>query len=166
MRAAIAAFALLALPAAAPAETPTVDRIEIVDRGVYEIVAGAETKNEDTPTGVITAVETEKLVTPGNAVAARVGLEFGFRYRIVGGPDGADVSLDMVYTYPAPGLKSPDTAAPITETRYSRTKKIGATEYLGYAFEKDWEIVPGTWTFAIWQGGKKLAEESFTVSGK
>jgi hypothetical protein len=164
MHAVIAALALLILPTAAFAEAATVDRIEIIDRGVYEIVAGAETKDEETPTGVITATETEKLVTPGNAVTAAIGVEFGFRYRVVGVPDGADVSLDMVYTYPAPGLKSPDEATPITETRYSRTKKIGATEYLGYAFENAWEIVPGTWTFAVWHDGKKLAEERFEVS--
>jgi len=166
MRAAFAALALLLTPAVAAAADPTVERIEIVDRGVYEIAAGAETRAEDAPTGVITAVETEKLITPGNAVAASVGVEFGFRYHIVGAPDGADVPLDMVYTYPAPGLKNPDDATPITETRYQRLKKVGATEYLGYAFENDWEMVPGTWTFAIWHNGKKMAEESFAVSTK
>ena len=43
-------------------------------------------------------------------------------------------------------------------------KKIGETAYLGYGIENDWEIVPGTWTFEIWYSGRKLAEQSFTLS--
>ena len=33
----------------------------------------------------------------------------------------------------------------------------------GFSFTYDWEMVPGTWTFALMSGGKVLAEKSFEV---
>jgi hypothetical protein len=52
----------------------------------------------------------------------------------------------------------------VLESRITRNKKIGETLYLGYGFENEWEIVPGTWTFAVSYQGKELAKQSFTVS--
>ena len=77
---------------------------------------------------------------------------------------GAEVPLDFVIVYPAPGLVDPAEPQPLLESRYSRNKKIGETVYLGYGFENDWEIVPGEWSFEIWFEGRKLASQSFTVS--
>jgi hypothetical protein len=157
-------FALL-LFAGSSAEAETrIDRIDIVDKGTYTIEAGEQTPDKGTPTGEITAVETAKNVASTTDITGRVGLEFGVRYMIVGDPAGATVPLDFVILYPEPGLRDPQESAPVRESRYSRDKKIGATEYLGYGFENDWEIVPGAWTFQIWDKDRKLAEQSFTVS--
>jgi hypothetical protein len=164
MRAAFLLMAFVAVPLAAGAQSVRVDRIDIVDKGIYEITTGAQTPSTNTPTGTVTAVAAEKLVTSTTSIPARVGLEFGLRYIVAGAPPGADVPLDFVITFPAPGLKDPAAAAPSTESRFSRPKKIGDTIYLGYGFESAWEIVPGTWTFSISQAGKKLAEQSFTVT--
>ena len=41
---------------------------------------------------------------------------------------------------------------------------IRADSYSGYSFDDPWEIVPGTWRFEIWLGGRKMAEQSFNVS--
>jgi Domain of unknown function (DUF3859) len=43
--------------------------------------------------------------------------------------------------------------------------KIGALCLLGYGFDNAWEIVPGVWTEQIWYQDRKLAEQTFTVSG-
>ena len=61
-------------------------------------------------------------------------------------------------------LLDPKDNKPVLESRYSRTKKIGETVYLGYGFENAWEIVPGKWTFEVWYQGKKLATQSFAVT--
>jgi hypothetical protein len=161
-RFAAAAAALVALPLSAHATDVT--RLDVVDKGIYEIVAGAETAKADAPTGKVTAVDEEKLVQATDSVAGKVGLEFGFRYKVVGDPDGEVVPLDFVVTYPPPGIKGPGDAEAMPVTRFTRDKMIGETAYTGYGFENDWEVVPGTWTFAIWYAGKKLAEETFTVT--
>ena len=160
----LAALSLAVL--ASGAQAAEVERIDVVDKGIYEIVTGEATADPNAPTDVITAVDSEKLVEATDKIAARLGLEFGFRYVLIGAPAGEAVSLDMVYTYPAPGMKDPAEAEPFLETRYARDKIIGDTIYVGYGFEADWEIVPGVWTFGIWHDGTKLAEESFTVSAE
>ena len=33
----------------------------------------------------------------------------------------------------------------------------------GFSFTYEWEMVPGTWTFAVLSGGRVLAEKSFEV---
>lgn len=157
---------LVLVPLGALADDVRVDRIDVVDRGIYVIEAGAQTKNAGTPTGEITAVTTARNVAATTTIPARVGVEFGFRFVVVGAPAGAKVALDMVDIYPAPGLRAPGSAEPMHRSRYRRTKTVGATEYVGYGFENPWELVPGTWTFQIWHGGRKLAEERFTVVKK
>jgi hypothetical protein len=155
---------LLLAPCLASAEEARVDRIDIVDRGVYTIEAGTATADPSTPTGEVTAVETATIVEATTEIKARPGLEFGLRYVIVGEPAGAEASLDFVILYPEPGIRDPKEPEALHESRYTRAKKIGEPVYLGYGFENAWEIVPGTWTFQIWQGSRKLAEQSFTVA--
>lgn len=168
MRLSLACAVLILAPlasatSAALAAEPRVERIDIVDAGTYSITPGEETADPNTPTGKITAVDKVENIDPSTTVKGAIGTEFGFRYRVVGEPADAEVTLDMVYTYPPPGLADPEETAPIPETRFARQKKIGETVYLGYGFENPWEIVPGTWTFTISYQGRKLAEKSFTV---
>ena len=40
---------------------------------------------------------------------------------------------------------------------------IGNTGYREYAFEHDWEVLPGKWTFEFWYRNRKVGEQSFCV---
>ena len=164
MRSVLVAVMALATPLLAHAQTSQVDHVDIVDKGVYVVTTGDQTPNASTPTGSIAAVTVAKNVQDTTTIHGQLGSEFGLRYVVVGAPAGADVPLDIVITYPMPGLADPSAAKPILESRFTRVKKIGETDYLGYGFENDWEIVPGTWTFEIWFGGRKLASQAFTVT--
>jgi len=158
---------LLALTVAIPsalADDVRVDGIEVVDTGIYRVVLGEETKDPGLPTEKIIAVDGSELVEATTTVPGQLGLEFGLRYTVVGGPDDAEVTLDFRFVYPPPGLNDPEETEPLTESRFSRQRTIGKIEYTGYGFENAWEIVPGTWTIEISHGGTKLAEQSFTVT--
>ncbi|MCB1497473.1 MAG: DUF3859 domain-containing protein [Bauldia sp.] len=158
----LALFAFVPFAAHA-ADGATVERIDVLDTGVYTVEAGAVTADPDAPGGEITAVPVATNVEATTEITGKLGLEFGLRYVIVGTPEGSDVPLDFVIRYPTDGLKDPAEAEPILETRFSRDKAIGETLYLGYGFENDWEIVPGTWTFEIAHDGKTLVTQAFTV---
>ncbi len=149
---------------AALAEDARVDGIEIVGKGIYEVHTGAVTKDPSAPTGEIKAPDTFTLVEATDAIPARIGTEFGVEYRPTGVPDGTEATLSFVFVYPSPGIADPASAKPILSDRFERKKKIGAVNYLGYGFENDWELVPGTWTMEIWSGDQKLASENFTVA--
>ncbi len=158
----IAALLVLA-PLAAITADLRVERIDVVDAGIYTVAIDEETADPNAPGGTIAAPITATLVEATATVPARLGLEFGLRYVIVGEPVGAEVPLDFVIIYPPPGLIDPAEPEPLRESRYTRPKKIGETVYLGYGFENDWEMVPGVWTFEIWHGDAKLASLSFAV---
>lgn len=147
------------------AKAATVDRIEIVDKGVFEIKPGEVTDVRDAPGGKVTAAAGETLVESTDQFRGRLGLEFGFQYVLLGFPEGEAVQLDFVVTFPPPGISDPSQDAPIVQARVSREKMIGGTHYFGYGFEQDWEIVPGVWRLTIDREGTKLAEESFMVTG-
>jgi Domain of unknown function (DUF3859) len=164
MRAMLLAAMLLTAVSSARAEDVRIERVDVVDRGIYTVTVEARTPDPNAPAGTIAAPGAVKLLEATTTIPGRLGLEFGLQYVVVGEPAGDDVSLDFVLTYPAPGLVDPTDPQPILNTRFSRVKKIGDTVYLGYGFENDWEIVPGTWTFAITFGGRKLVEQSFAVT--
>ena len=45
-------------------------------------------------------------------------------------------------------------------------EQVGDTDFLGYMFNNDFELVSGEWVFQLWYGEKKLAEEKFRVIKK
>jgi hypothetical protein len=163
MRAVLIATALIAAPLSALAG-PVVERIDVLDAGTYAVETGAATADPTVPMGETVAVTKATLLTAGTTLPATLGTDFGFRYVAIGVPQGETVPLDFVITYPAPGLADPDAAAPITSARFTREKTIGTPDYLGYLLEAPWEAIPGPWHFEIWHDGRKLAEQTFTLT--
>ena len=164
MRVMLLAAMLLTAVHAARAQDVRVERVDIVDRGIYTVTVGEQTPDPNAPTGTIAAPGAVKLLEATTAIQGRLGLEFGLQYVVVGEPAGADVPLDFVVTYPEAGLVDPADPNRMLKSGFSRVKKIGDTVYFGFGFENAWEIVPGTWTFTILFQRRKLAEQSFTVT--
>ncbi len=144
------------------AQAQTVQRIEIVESGIF--TAHQDRKVEAPGTAVCTTniVSDVQLVQETATIPARIGVRFGFRYRVVGKGRGT-VTLTKVNRLPAPGLRNPDTGNVTITERTTIEAAIGETRYTGYSFDHDWEFVPGTWTFELWQGDRKLTSRSFDV---
>jgi hypothetical protein len=157
-------FLLLSLLSVAYAQTAQIERIDIVGRGIYQVATGKQTPEKQTPTGVATSVENVKKLEDTTTVPARPGLEFGIEYVIVGMPKGAQVPVRIVNVYPKQGLRNPKTRKTVQRGEIVRNKIIGDVIYAGYAFENEWEIVPGVWKFELWHKNRKLAEQSFTIT--
>ena len=64
------------------------------------------------------------------------------------------------------GVQPPKSAQPLQTTDRRLVKVIGGTSYTDYSLDEPWELVPGKWTMQLWQGSRKLAEKSFTVTAK
>ncbi len=96
-------------------------------------------------------------------IPARPGVRFGFRYNVVGAPDGTQVPVTIVDKFPKQGLRKPGSAESFYREEYVAQKTIGRESYTDYGFDHDWELVPGTWTIELWYQGRKLTEQSFTV---
>jgi Domain of unknown function (DUF3859) len=164
MRTIIGCFLLLSLSSVAHAQKAQIERIDIAGKGIYQVTVGKLTPDKQSPTGMVASVKNVKLVEETTTVPARIGLEFGIQYAIVGVPKGAKVPIRIVNVYPKQGLRNPKTRKTVRRAEIVRNKVIGELNYAGYAFENKWEIVPGVWKFELWHKNRKLAEQSFTVT--
>jgi hypothetical protein len=164
MRTVVCCFLLLSLSSIANGQKAQIERIDIVGKGIYQVAVGKLTPDKRAPTGVVASVKNATKIEDTTTVHARIGLEFGIQYVIVGSPKGAQVPIRIVNVYPKQGLRNPKTHKTIRGVEIVRNKIIGDVIYAGYAFENEWEIVPGMWKFELWNKNRKLAEQSFTVS--
>lgn len=160
----IVCFLLLSLSSAAHAQQAQIERIDIVGKGIYQVDVGKLTPDKQAPTGIVASVKNAKLIESTTTVPARIGLEFGIQYAIVGSPKGAQLPIRIVNVYPKQGLRNPKTGKTVQRAEIVRDKVIGDLIYAGYAFENEWEIVPGVWKIELWHENRKLAEQSFTVT--
>ncbi len=149
--------------AQAPAPAPRVDGVVIFERGIYRADVIRRQDAPGTPTGDISVVDGMKIVSYATMVPAKLGTRFGVRFRIVGFPMGTTIELAMVTRLPKEGLRNPKTGETILRSEYVAKHQIGDVSYRDFAFDEEWELVPGVWTFEILYQGRKLAEQAFTV---
>ena len=157
----IAMFALFL--AAPPAWAQTVDKLEVLEFGLYERGAVVDTAPPTANSfGRFVARDLKHLRTT-RRIPGRLGVTFGFRYRVVGRPTGAELPVTQVLLLPAPGAKAPQGREPFTRDISEGNLVIGMTGREMMSFDELWEIVPGIWTIQIWQGRRKLLEQHFEV---
>src|SRR6476659_3315497 len=136
------------------AQQTTIERIDIVDAGVFRSGKG-KVAQTGTPTGNLRIVANWELISATTTIQPKIGMEFGFQYLVVGKPQGQTVTLRSVTLHPRPGLRLPGTGNSIMRGESDVTTEIGAIAYRGYRFDQEWELVPGTWTFELWDGQRK-----------
>jgi hypothetical protein len=146
----------------AHAQTPRVERIEITEFGIYDL---KRTKTVDAPgTATGSMLETEgKLIQKTSVIPARLGISFGFSYRIIGSPANGRVTLKDVNIVPEPGLRNPKTRNIIFREEVAVVRTMRGVHRSDYSLGQEWTLLPGTWTFQLWLGDRKLAEQVFTL---
>jgi hypothetical protein len=160
----LASAALLALASATvQAQTPRVDRISIVEAGIYSVEITKKTPDPTDPTGFLNTIGETKLIKRTATIPAKQGVHFGIRSAVVGGPKDGQVDIRIVSKFPAPGLRNPSTGEILFRSEYTDQRKIGTTDYNEYYLEGEWEAVPGVWTFEFWYKDRKLAQQVFTL---
>jgi Domain of unknown function (DUF3859) len=145
----------------ADARPAKVERVDVVDHGIYLANKVAGQANE---LGFSHhAVSDPQLVAITDTIRAELGIKFGFRYSITGTPDDGVVTVKQVTIYPPQGVVSPK-AGLLHQSSFSMPVQIISPVLgAGYEIEEPWELVPGVWTIQLWVGDQKLAEHSFTV---
>ena len=155
--------ALLLVSSIASAQVARIEAIDIVDYGIYESEVARRIDDSSSASGGRAGVKSIKHKERASTIQARVGLQFGFRFYVEGTPTGAEVRLRSITRFPPQGMHNPNTQKTNHSDVYTIIAKIGSADFRGYAFDEDWEIVPGIWTFEFWEGDRKLVEQRFTV---
>ena len=154
---------LLFFVSVASAHAQRIDRVDITDAGLYETTIEKAEKAPGTATETRNALARTELLQKTTRIDAKIGTHFGFSYKIIGQPNNGEANITFVTVPPAPGLKNPKTGKVSTREEYSAAVLFNGTGYAGYSFDEEWEIVPGTWTFELWDGQRKLASQSFEI---
>jgi hypothetical protein len=168
------------------ARAQAVQAVEITEFGIYTTDNPTSSAAPGTASGMIDEVSNIKLVQSTATIPARVGVEFGFRYKIVGQPGAApppqagssilgiqltapppppipSVNLKYVTRIPKPGMRNPETGNVTLTNVFYQEHEIGEELYRLYRLTERWEVVPGTWTLEIWDGEQKLSSRDFLL---
>lgn len=150
---------------ARPTETQVtgfVDQIEATDYGLYR--AEKSFIKRENAKQFENVVNNPDLIALTNTIPAQTGVNFGFHYRLVGQPFNARVRVDYVVIFPPEGVINPKSGV-LHSISYPINVHIRVEDsFVGYSFDRPWEVVPGNWTMQLWVGGKKLAEHTFLVA--
>jgi len=165
MRIAITLFLLFLLAFATGdvgAQALQVDRIEVVEYGIYTV---SLVHAERDAKGILqSSLSNIQHVETTRMVPAKIGVRFGFRFVVVGTPKDAKVTLRKITHFPPGGLQPPGSKEALSRSETTMTRTIGGeARYTDYGFDDPWELVPGPWTIELWYGDRKLASQSFTV---
>jgi hypothetical protein len=147
----------------AAAQDARIDRIQVIETGIFQAETTATEKTSGTATGTRHILKGTVLLKSTTRIEAKVGVHFGMQFWIFGRPNKAPVWLTSVTYYPPPGLKNPDTGTALRRGEHTLAATIGAVNYRGYVFEHDWELAPGPWSFELWYAGRVLAKQTFEV---
>lgn len=153
---AAAALALLAPPALAAADPP---RVEIIDYGIYETGARTTVPMPISVSGKMNLVANVRLTAKTREVMGQLGTSFGFRYRILGVPNGANVVIRTRH----PRLTNPETGRSMNYGEREQSVSPGGDRYTGYSFDATYEIAEGEWSFQIIYEGRMIGEQKFKV---
>jgi hypothetical protein len=152
--------------------SPPIERVEIIDWGVFAKDSDEEEEQTDAPETaaghlrVVPAETTPRVLERTDQFAAAIDTRFGLLFRVdstIGGVSTETiVPLHIRVTHPL--TRNPDTGAATTVDQWDAPANVGIVRYTGWMFEEDWELVPGTWTIEILHRGKTLAKKDFTVT--
>lgn len=160
VRIVLAPFMLFVAAATTYAQTPQVQRIDIVEYGIYTVDKKVCQRDAE---GIerCDRADVHHAATTWT-VPAQLGVEFGLRYRVIGAPKGAQLTLKRDWLLPGPGFNPPG-KQPIHRLDRTDTVAVGDAIYVSYGFDDPWELVPGPWVLEVWYGGRKLVTQTFTV---
>ncbi len=162
--AALGAFWLAALASGSPAasEEPRIDGMRVGAFGIYRETLDRLEPSARTAMGYLRIVTERELLQSTETICARLGVTFGFDFKIEGAPVGALLTLEAVTRFPPPGMVN-DKGQYFQQNEYEGRVVIGASSSRSFTFEEPWEMVPGIWTFEFHHRGRKVGEKSFEV---
>jgi hypothetical protein len=157
---AVSLIVSLVTVASSYAKTPHVERLDIVEHGIYT-TAKENCQRDNQGIERCDRMDFRHASTTW-IIPAQHEVEFGLRYRVVGTPKGSKVTLTHDWLLPAPGFQQPG-KSPITRIDRTDPVAIGEVAYISYGFDDPWELVPGPWVLEIWDGERKLTSQTFIV---
>ena len=161
-----------AVPADAQAEvapeTVKEPRGRVFEYGIYNALRKGRPRDEITAnTGKVINKPVLELAEQTDRIPLVKGSYFAYRYRLLDLPKYVVmkpvVELRKVLVHPEMTLPDGSTATGSDRVFKGRTSAGQVIGFDGYAFNEDYELVEGEWTFQIWYQDQMLVEQTFTM---
>jgi hypothetical protein len=155
------AICLAAVSTPAAAQEATVGTFQVVEAGIYtrDIISSSV----DAQGVRQNVISNPKLALSTTRIPLKLGVSFGFMFKVSGTPDGAVITVRKETHYPAPGARPPGSSAPLLVNTGATRVALNTVRYSGYTLAEPWELIPGKWIFSFWLGDRKLGEQEFTL---
>ena len=163
MRMIASIVALIASASLSYGQTPRVDRAEVSKPGIYSAKVTKRIADKSISTGTRNEVGEIRNTEITTLIPAKVNMFFGLEGTVIGAPKGTGIPVRIVWRYPQPGLKNPAGGAAKLIDEYMDSAVIGKNFQFFWQLTRDWQIVPGVWTFEMWYQGRKLVSQNFTL---
>ncbi len=153
---------LLALPGAASATN--VFSVRIVGYGLYMVSGPAENAAGNAAIGLTAQgdeVSQVHNILRSEEIPAAEGAVFGVEFKVRGLPEGGRASVKVEMDHPR--LENPATGAARSFATWQTPAVIGAVNWTGWMFTRQWEVVPGPWTIRLYVNGERVAEQEFSI---
>ena len=153
-------LALLALATPARAQPS----LRITDYGEFTISRELGIRDPSTVEGdtePVRTVDGVRVVQRTSHIEARLCRRFGIRIALEG--MGTDGILGVTVQTRHPPIARPGGHVS-TGSRYPSSVSAARLGWVGFTFDYPYELVPGTWSFAILSGADILAEQQFEVT--
>ena len=156
-----------------PDEAPAPDTVKdpsghVFEYGTYNALRKGRIRDEITAnTGKVINKPVLDLAEKTDRIPLVKGTYFAYRYRILDLPKEVAIKpvaeLRKVIIHPEMTLPDGTTATGSDRTFKARTSARKVVGFDGYAFNEDYELVEGDWTFLIWLQDKLMVEQKFTT---
>lgn len=157
--------ALLFMPDSQAATTQSTPfRVEVLDEGQYVPVGSVRVKPSDrAASGRVGSHEGLEQVSSSREVSAKLGTTFGFRYRVLGLPEGEADGFEMRAVHPP--MASPSGKISTVSSAPSPLLSEGGQAFgdLVYRLSEPSELLPGQWILQILYRGQVVINREFTV---
>jgi Domain of unknown function (DUF3859) len=164
VRALAIGLALVVCCAAPRAEPPGAAQAQILWTGVFQANVLGTVDQPNTAIGRTNQLGNIDKLQTTTTVPARRGVSFGLEYSLSGPAGGSLATIHIAVVPPKAGLLNPATQRRLyRETWRPSSVVVGSPTVVGYSLEHDWEVVPGLWKFEIWQGNRKIGEQTFCL---
>jgi len=154
---------LLAIFALSSAQAQVkVSRGEILHTGTYEVGKTKEINDPTISSGHRYEADAT-LLREATTITAKLNTVFGLDVMIEGTPRGKVVPVRIVWRYPDPGLRNPETGKTKFVDDYMDRREIGKKSTFYWMLGQEWALVPGTWIFELWYENRVLVRQAFKL---
>jgi hypothetical protein len=157
-------FVFFAFAASVHAQGARLDSLRFVNAGILEFTGKAKIITDNSISVGQRTENESRLVKATTVIPMNDNTVFGTTMSVLGSPNGAPVSVRVVWRYPSPGIVDPRTSVGKLTDEYSHQTAIGNDLTLYWTLgARDETHVPGVWTLEVWDGNRRLFTQQFTL---